>query len=71
MLLYLLLSEAFAVVREAARRKLGMRHFDVQVPINLCNRVLFLFFIHVRICIYLFIFRSLVERCFMMGPLLR
>lgn len=23
--------EAFAVVREAARRKLGMRHFDVQV----------------------------------------
>lgn len=26
-----LMSEAFAVVREAARRKLGMRHFDVQV----------------------------------------
>lgn len=23
--------EAFAVVREAARRTLGMRHFDVQV----------------------------------------
>lgn len=23
--------EAFAVVREAAKRKLGMRHFDVQV----------------------------------------
>jgi len=26
-------SEAFAVVREAARRKLGMRHFDVQVSL--------------------------------------
>jgi len=26
-----LLSEAFAVVREAARRTLGMRHFDVQL----------------------------------------
>lgn len=26
-----LLVEAFAVVREAAKRKLGMRHFDVQV----------------------------------------
>ncbi|MQL82074.1 hypothetical protein Taro_014521 [Colocasia esculenta] len=25
------LAEAFAVVREAARRKLGMRHFDVQI----------------------------------------
>jgi preprotein translocase subunit SecA len=24
-------AEAFAVVREAARRTLGMRHFDVQV----------------------------------------
>lgn len=24
-------AEAFAVVREAARRKLGMRHFDVQI----------------------------------------
>lgn len=24
-------AEAFAVVREAAKRKLGMRHFDVQV----------------------------------------
>lgn len=29
-------TEAFAVVREAARRKLGMRHFDVQVLIFLC-----------------------------------
>ena len=27
-----LLSEAFAVVREAARRTLGLRHFDVQNP---------------------------------------
>ena len=27
--------EAFAVVREAARRKLGMRHFDVQVSLLL------------------------------------
>lgn len=27
--------EAFAVVREAARRTLGMRHFDVQVVLNL------------------------------------
>ena len=27
--------EAFAVVREAARRTLGMRHFDVQVVFNL------------------------------------
>lgn len=26
-------SEAFAVVREAAIRKLGMRHFDVQVSL--------------------------------------
>ncbi|UCE61897.1 MAG: preprotein translocase subunit SecA, partial [Phycisphaerales bacterium] len=26
-----LLSEAFAVVREAARRTLGLRHFDVQL----------------------------------------
>jgi preprotein translocase subunit SecA len=25
--------EAFAVVREAARRTLGMRHFDVQVAL--------------------------------------
>lgn len=37
--------EAFAVVREAARRKLGMRHFDVQVSpfifffLSLCPRV--------------------------------
>lgn len=29
--LVILLTEAFAVVREAAKRKLGMRHFDVQV----------------------------------------
>lgn len=28
-------TEAFAVVREAAKRKLGMRHFDVQVSITL------------------------------------
>lgn len=27
-------TEAFAVVREAAKRKLGMRHFDVQVSIS-------------------------------------
>ncbi|KAM7257777.1 hypothetical protein ACFE04_013518 [Oxalis oulophora] len=29
--LYDIQAEAFAVVREAARRKLGMRHFDVQI----------------------------------------
>lgn len=29
--IFLHITEAFAVVREAARRKLGMRHFDVQV----------------------------------------
>lgn len=29
------LTEAFAVVREAAKRKLGMRHFDVQVSLFL------------------------------------
>ena len=68
MLLYFFLSEAFAVVREAARRKLGMRHFDVQVRTHLCNKVFFS--IHLRICKILF-FRSLVELCFMMGPLLR
>lgn len=31
-------SEAFAVVREAAIRKLGMRHFDVQVSLS-CFRL--------------------------------
>lgn len=31
--------EAFAVVREAAKRKLGMRHFDVQVLIFLCIKI--------------------------------
>ena len=31
--LIVLMSEAFAVVREAARRRLGMRHFDVQVSL--------------------------------------
>ncbi|KAG5544221.1 hypothetical protein RHGRI_016840 [Rhododendron griersonianum] len=30
-------AEAFAVVREAARRKLGMRHFDVQVHVRRLN----------------------------------
>jgi preprotein translocase subunit SecA len=30
----MIVSEAFAVVREAARRKLGMRHFDVQVSLS-------------------------------------
>jgi preprotein translocase subunit SecA len=29
--------EAFAVVREAARRTLGMRHFDVQVSSFACT----------------------------------
>lgn len=52
MLLYFFLSEAFAVVREAARRKLGMRHFDVQVRTHLCNKVLFS--IHLRKCKILF-----------------
>ena len=52
MLLCFFLSEAFAVVREAARRKLGMRHFDVQVRTHLCNKVLFS--IHLRICKILF-----------------
>ena len=33
--LIVMMSEAFAVVREAARRKLGMRHFDVQVSLSL------------------------------------
>jgi hypothetical protein len=31
--LIMIFAEAFAVVREAARRKLGMRHFDVQVSL--------------------------------------
>lgn len=33
LLLFVMLLEAFAVVREAAKRKLGMRHFDVQVSL--------------------------------------
>jgi preprotein translocase subunit SecA len=31
--LIVIFAEAFAVVREAAIRKLGMRHFDVQVSV--------------------------------------
>lgn len=34
--------EAFAVVREAAKRKLGMRHFDVQVSLSLIRTRLLL-----------------------------
>lgn len=37
-------TEAFAVVREAAKRKLGMRHFDVQVSISRS------YFVHSYIC---------------------
>ncbi len=32
-----LLPEAFALVREAARRMLGMRHYDVQLARALCS----------------------------------
>jgi preprotein translocase subunit SecA len=35
-----MLPEAFAIIREAARRKLGMRHFDVQIlgAVAMCQR---------------------------------
>ncbi len=36
--LHELLPEAFAVVREASRRVLGMRHFDVQLVRPVCHR---------------------------------
>jgi SecA DEAD-like domain len=58
--------EAFAVVREAARRKLGMRHFDVQVfifhhiKVHIVQHLVFYF----MIC--QFNFRLLEEQCFMM-----
>ncbi|MCS7303985.1 MAG: helicase-related protein [Thermoguttaceae bacterium] len=40
--LHRLLPEAFALVREAARRSLGMRHYDVQIlgGIALCHRTI-------------------------------
>ncbi|PWA49020.1 preprotein translocase SecA family protein [Artemisia annua] len=39
-------AEAFAVVREAAKRKLGMRHFDVQVSLFLSR----LMFVVIEVC---------------------
>ncbi len=40
--LWALMPEAFALVREAARRRLGMRHYDVQIlgGIALCHRTI-------------------------------
>lgn len=62
-------AEAFAVVREAARRKLGMRHFDVQVNgfisrFMLGKEAFFYFFS--SLCGCGFNDRLLVGQCFMM-----
>lgn len=67
-------AEAFAVVREAARRKLGMRHFDVQVngsSLRLVVRKEALFFSPSTLCACGFNDRLLVGQCFMMDRLRR
>lgn len=79
--LIIIFAEAFAVVREAAIRKLGMRHFDVQVSVLYTHNhaethvlLLHLYSLkYVNKLIYVSNFndRLLVERCFMMGLLPR
>jgi hypothetical protein len=59
-------AEAFAVVREATRKKLGMRHFDVQVSL------LFLYthyvFIHLKYEIKLITLRISMIDCWWSSP---